>query len=125
MLEFQRYEICECPYGIQNNFSNSLEGPHLRRIQAPNGLCRPRHEGQQLQEIVCSCYASATELEHFLRSPAEIDKINQFVTLCTAATASFAPPAAVLGLTFLFVKWLSDAALENAYVAGIRKCMIC
>ncbi|KAJ7832456.1 hypothetical protein B0H14DRAFT_3712156 [Mycena olivaceomarginata] len=47
-------------------------------------------------------------------SPVEIDKINQFVTLCTAATASFAPPAAVLGLTFLFVKWLSDAALENA-----------
>ncbi|KAJ7753673.1 hypothetical protein DFH07DRAFT_823986 [Mycena maculata] len=44
----------------------------------------------------------------------EIDKINQFVSLCTAATASFAPPAAILGLTFLFVKWLSDAALENA-----------
>ncbi|KAJ7243858.1 hypothetical protein B0H12DRAFT_1130266 [Mycena haematopus] len=47
-------------------------------------------------------------------SPIEIDKMNDFVTLVTAATASFAPPAAILGLTFLFVKWISNAALDEA-----------
>ncbi|KAJ7782224.1 hypothetical protein DFH07DRAFT_789886 [Mycena maculata] len=51
----------------------------------------------------------STSARRVRRSLPEIDKI----TLCTAATASFAPPAAILGLTFLFVKWLSDAALEN------------
>jgi hypothetical protein len=39
------------------------------------------------------------------------------VTLITAASAPIAPPVAILGLTYLFVKWLSDAVLDNAYVS--------
>jgi hypothetical protein len=46
--------------------------------------------------------------------PPAIDKISNFVTLITAASAPIAPPAAILGLTYLFVKWLSDAVLDNA-----------
>ena len=39
------------------------------------------------------------------------------MTLITAASAPIAPPVAILGLTYLFVKWLSDSVLDNAYVS--------
>jgi len=42
-----------------------------------------------------------------------IDKISQFVTLVTAACAPIAPPVAILGLSYIFVHWLSTACLEN------------
>ncbi|KAJ6562959.1 hypothetical protein B0H10DRAFT_2364365 [Mycena sp. CBHHK59/15] len=45
--------------------------------------------------------------------PPDIDKISQFVTLFTAASASIAPPVAILGLTYFFVSWLSNAVLDN------------
>ncbi|KAJ6616311.1 hypothetical protein B0H10DRAFT_2037522 [Mycena sp. CBHHK59/15] len=47
------------------------------------------------------------------RLPPDIAKINQFVTLFTTASASIAPPVAILGLTYLFVSWLSNAVLDN------------
>lgn len=39
------------------------------------------------------------------------------MALITAASAPIAPPVAILGLTYLFVKWLSDSVLDNAYVS--------
>jgi hypothetical protein len=37
--------------------------------------------------------------------------------LCTAATATIAPPVAILGLTYIFISWISNAVLDNTYVA--------
>ncbi|KAF8432208.1 hypothetical protein L210DRAFT_3558661, partial [Boletus edulis BED1] len=42
-----------------------------------------------------------------------LDKIRQFVQLITTSTISIAPPAANLGLTYFFVKWVSDAVLQH------------
>ncbi|KAJ7893582.1 hypothetical protein B0H13DRAFT_2037279 [Mycena leptocephala] len=48
-------------------------------------------------------------------SPAvDISKISDFVTLCSAAAATMAPPAAILGLTFLFLNWISNVVIDNA-----------
>ncbi|KAJ7668875.1 hypothetical protein B0H17DRAFT_1087324 [Mycena rosella] len=47
------------------------------------------------------------------KSPPDIEKISQFVTLCTAVTAAIAPPVAILGLTYFFVSWISNAILSN------------
>ncbi|KAF7338928.1 hypothetical protein MVEN_01968800 [Mycena venus] len=55
-------------------------------------------------------------------SPADIGNLSNFVTLCTAASATLAPPAAVLGLTYLFLKWLSNATLDNN--PEVRRVMI-
>ena len=52
-----------------------------------------------------------------------IDIISQFVSLVTAASAPIAPPVAILGLTYLFVQWLSTAVLENMY-ATLAICII-
>ncbi|KAJ7775216.1 hypothetical protein B0H14DRAFT_3508467 [Mycena olivaceomarginata] len=46
-----------------------------------------------------------------------MEKITQFVDLCTATTATIAPPAAILGLAYFFVKWFSDEVLQNTYVS--------
>ena len=50
-------------------------------------------------------------------SPPNIDRISQFVSLVTAASAPIAPPVAILGLTYIFLQWLSTSVLENKYVA--------
>ncbi|KAF5348285.1 hypothetical protein D9756_010480 [Leucocoprinus leucothites] len=42
-----------------------------------------------------------------------IDKISQFVSLVTAASAPITPPVAILGLMYIFLQWLSTTALEN------------
>ncbi|KAJ7817923.1 hypothetical protein B0H14DRAFT_1380040 [Mycena olivaceomarginata] len=46
-------------------------------------------------------------------SPVDIEKVSNFVTLCTAVTSAIAPPVAILGLTFFFVSWISNAVLNN------------
>ncbi|KAJ6478701.1 hypothetical protein DFH09DRAFT_1215295 [Mycena vulgaris] len=46
-------------------------------------------------------------------SSVDTGKISDFVTLCTAASAAIAPPVAILGLTYFFVSWISNAVLEN------------
>ncbi|KXN80864.1 hypothetical protein AN958_07086 [Leucoagaricus sp. SymC.cos] len=46
-------------------------------------------------------------------APPDLDRISQFVTLATAASAPVAPPIAILGLSYFFVKWVSDAALDK------------
>ena len=56
-------------------------------------------------------------LTFLLSSHLDFDKISQFVTLVTAASAPIAPPVAILGLTYVFVQWLSTAVLENVYVS--------
>lgn len=64
------------------------------------------------------------------RPKPKLDPISQFVTLMTAASSAFAPPVAILGLTYVFLEWLSDAILENkprvqqllmAYTADLMK----
>jgi hypothetical protein len=52
-----------------------------------------------------------------------VDIISQFVSLVTAASAPIAPPVAILGLTYIFVHWLSSAVLENMY-ASLPICTI-
>jgi hypothetical protein len=42
-----------------------------------------------------------------------IDIISHFVSLVTAASAPIAPPVAILGLTYIFLQWLSTTVLEN------------
>jgi len=49
-------------------------------------------------------------------SPPNIDIISQFVSLVTAASAPIAPPVAILGLTYVFLQWLSTTVLKNMYV---------
>jgi hypothetical protein len=58
----------------------------------------------------------------FSTRPPDIDKISQFATLTTAASAPMlhavaptpiAPAAAILGLSYFFLKWLFDAVLEK------------
>ncbi|KAJ7921534.1 hypothetical protein B0H13DRAFT_1984965 [Mycena leptocephala] len=58
----------------------------------------------------------------------DVVKIHNFVMLCTAATATIAPPVAILGLTYIFISWISNAVLDNtpevrrvlfAYVADL------
>jgi len=46
-------------------------------------------------------------------APPDLDRISQFVGLMTAATAPISPPIAILGLSYFFVKWVSDAVLNN------------
>ena len=57
-----------------------------------------------------------------LSSP-NVDIVSQFVSLVTAASAPIAPPVAILGLTYIFVHWLSSAVLENMY-ASLPICKI-
>ena len=52
-------------------------------------------------------------LSSSLPRPPTIDEVNEFLSLVTAASAPIAPTVAILGLSFFFVKWLSDAVLEN------------
>jgi len=46
-------------------------------------------------------------------APPDLDRISQFVTLVTAASVPVVPPIAILGLSYFFVKWVSDAVLDN------------
>ncbi|KAF5354022.1 hypothetical protein D9756_006944 [Leucocoprinus leucothites] len=46
-----------------------------------------------------------------------VQDVSQFVSLVTAASAPIAPPVAILGLTYIFLQWLSTTALENMYVS--------
>lgn len=45
-----------------------------------------------------------------------IDVVTNFVSLATAASASIAPPIAIVGLTYIFLKRLSTTVMENMYV---------
>jgi hypothetical protein len=49
-------------------------------------------------------------------APPDIDRISQFVTLVTAASAPIAPPVTILGLTYYFVNLLSNGILDKAYI---------
>ncbi|KAJ7720557.1 hypothetical protein B0H14DRAFT_3008851 [Mycena olivaceomarginata] len=46
-------------------------------------------------------------------SPPDITRIQDFVALCTVASASVAPPVAILGLTYIFLKWMTDTVVDN------------
>lgn len=46
-----------------------------------------------------------------------MDLIAQFVNLVTAASAPIAPPVAILGLTYIFLQWLSTTVVDNMFVA--------
>ncbi|KAJ6465726.1 hypothetical protein C8R45DRAFT_1022164 [Mycena sanguinolenta] len=50
---------------------------------------------------------------HPAASPPDLDKITQFLDLCAAITPAIAPPAAILGLAYFFLKWLSNEILQN------------
>ncbi|KAJ7789512.1 hypothetical protein B0H14DRAFT_239791 [Mycena olivaceomarginata] len=65
---------------------------------------------------------------HSKPSSVDVEKIHNFVELCTAVTATIAPPVAILGLTYIFIRWISNAVLDNtsevrrvlfAYVADL------
>ncbi|KAI9464867.1 hypothetical protein HD554DRAFT_2174933 [Boletus coccyginus] len=46
--------------------------------------------------------------------PPSLDVIAHFVSLVKASTIPIAPPVAILGLAYFFVKWVSEAVLQNA-----------
>ncbi|KAJ7811580.1 hypothetical protein B0H13DRAFT_1926647 [Mycena leptocephala] len=52
------------------------------------------------------------EFKH-LMFPPDIEKISQFVSLCTTIASTIAPPVAILGLTYFFLKRLSDSVSCN------------
>jgi hypothetical protein len=61
-------------------------------------------------------YASViteTKAEYLPSSPLDIEKISQVVQLFAAASAALAQPAAILGLSFTFFKWILDAVCAN------------
>ncbi len=113
--------------------STSLD-PAWRRIQAAYVIYRPRRVREFRNDNVrCHLHRNRDNsnsnffLRHFSRPP-DITKISQFATLVSAASANapasalmlhavaptpIAPAAAILGLSFFFVKWLFDAVLEN------------
>ncbi|KAJ7850768.1 hypothetical protein B0H14DRAFT_2581757 [Mycena olivaceomarginata] len=74
------------------------------------------HAGSHPNIIHSKSLSLATPHDHF-PSPPEMEKITQFVDLCTATTATIAPPAAIRGLAYFFVKWFSDEVLQNTYVS--------
>ena len=101
---------------------SSLLGSQQQWIQPTDAASRPR----------CSCHtrclnvcANPFHLMNFDASVSRpnIDIISQFVTLVTAACAPIAPPVVILGLSYMFVRWLSTACLENMY-ATLPVCMI-
>jgi hypothetical protein len=50
-------------------------------------------------------------------SPPSLERISQFVSLVTAACPPIAPPAAILGLAYIYVEWLAKTVLENMCVS--------
>ncbi|KAJ7337623.1 hypothetical protein DFH08DRAFT_1014892 [Mycena albidolilacea] len=54
-----------------------------------------------------------TSLEALSSSPPDVARIHEFVGLCTVASASVAPPVAILGLTYIFLKWMADIIVNN------------
>jgi len=46
-----------------------------------------------------------------------LERISQFVSLVTAACPPIAPPAAILGLAYIYVEWLAKTVLENVCVS--------
>ena len=49
---------------------------------------------------------------YFLSAPS-LDRIGQFVNLINLSTIPIAPPVAILGLTYFFVKWVADTVLQQ------------
>lgn len=56
---------------------------------------------------------TCVKAEHHPSTPLEISKISEIVELAKTASAVFAPPAAILGLSYLFLKWIFNAVCEN------------
>ncbi|KAF7344039.1 hypothetical protein MVEN_01693400 [Mycena venus] len=62
--------------------------------------------GEEFKHLMLSVVQEMQEEGPIKSSPPDIEKINNFITLCTAASAAVAPPVAILGLTYLFVSWM-------------------
>ncbi|KAJ7656143.1 hypothetical protein DFH06DRAFT_1200202 [Mycena polygramma] len=69
--------------------------------------------GEEFKHLMISIVQEMQDEGHTKSSPLDIEKINDFITLCTAASAAVAPPVAILGLTYLFVSWMLKCPLEN------------
>jgi len=48
-----------------------------------------------------------------------LERISQFVSLVTAACPPIAPPAAILGLAYVYVDWLAKTVLANVCVSAV------
>jgi len=51
-----------------------------------------------------------------------LERISQFVSLVTAACPPIAPPAAILGLAYVYVDWLAKTVLAN--VPSVQRLLI-
>ncbi|KAI0246579.1 hypothetical protein BJV78DRAFT_1286286 [Lactifluus subvellereus] len=69
--------------------------------------------GEEFNQLMLHLVQDVQVTPNVSTSPT-IDTISQFVTLVTAASAPIAPPVAILGLSYIFVQWLSTAILTNA-----------
>ncbi|KAJ7239924.1 hypothetical protein C8J57DRAFT_1372316 [Mycena rebaudengoi] len=80
-------------------------------------------KGEEFKHLMLSLVQEMQEDEgHITSSPPDIEKIKDFVALCTAASAAVAPPVAILGLTYLFVSWMLKCPLKN--VPNVRRVLI-
>ncbi|KAJ7932892.1 hypothetical protein B0H13DRAFT_1856502 [Mycena leptocephala] len=66
-----------------------------------------------VQEMPERCRNTSLRLEALSSSPPDVTRIHEFVGLCTVASASVAPPVAILGLTYIFLKWMADIIVDN------------
>ncbi|KAJ7193936.1 hypothetical protein GGX14DRAFT_587371 [Mycena pura] len=93
-------------------------------VQDPDNVLRSTEFRHVLLHVVqhmrnkedTKSYASvitATKAEYLPSSPLDIEKITQVVQLFATASAALAQPAAILGLSFSFFKWILDAVCAN------------
>ncbi|KAF7344043.1 hypothetical protein MVEN_01693800 [Mycena venus] len=78
--------------------------------------------GEEFKHLMLSVVQEMQEEGPIKSSPPDIEKINNFITLCTAASAAVAPPVAILGLTYLFVSWMLESPLQN--VPNVQRVLI-
>ena len=101
---------------------SSLLGPQQQRIWPTDAASHPRCSNHIQCLDVCTDTYHLMSIDASLSRP-NVDMISQFVKLVKTASPAFAPPAAILGLSYSFVYWFSTAVLENMYVS-LSICMI-
>jgi len=66
----------------------------------------------EFQQLMLYLVKDVQDKSHSAQPPS-FDRISQFVSLVAATTAPIAPPAAILGLSYVFAKWVSETILEK------------
>ncbi|KAJ6504539.1 hypothetical protein DFH09DRAFT_1201023 [Mycena vulgaris] len=78
-------------------------------VQDPDNVLR----STEFKHVLLHVVQHMRNKEDTKSSPFDIEKITQVVQLFATASAALAQPAAILGLSFTFFKWLLDAICAN------------